>query len=74
MQSRVLKDSAIEMNETLTRLAATTTSWKCGMRAHEIGADLPLLRIIWNLAKEEERAEAGTKLAFIELDTSGPFI
>jgi len=72
----VLKDPSVKVNESFfdaTR-RVTTTIYIGITGAYEIWTNFPLLWIIRNFAKEEEHAKAGTKLIFIECETSCPIV
>jgi hypothetical protein len=76
IQSRMLKDPSVKMNESFFSATRRVTAaiYICITGPHEIRTDFPLLWIVRNFAKEEEHAKAGTKLVFIERETSCPIV
>ncbi len=78
-QSRMLKNPSVKMNESFLNATRRVTGVRaaiyiCMTGPHEIRTNFPLLWIVRNFAKEEEHAKAGTKLVFIERETSCPIV
>jgi len=71
-------DCLVQMDESfnhnIAMVLAPGAVHECEVRADVIGADLPFLRIIGNMAKEDKDGIAGRQLECFAFNPSGPFV